>query len=55
MSEMAWAGYKKALLREQLRLRYRLGKHNPADVVCQLVKELAWCERAVANINRKDK
>ena len=55
MSEMTWAGFKKALLREEMRLRRKLQDHNPAHVMGQLTKELAWCEKAVANINRKDK
>lgn len=55
MSEMAWAGFRKALLREEMRLRRRMQDHNPAHVMAQLAKDLAWCEKAVANINRKDK
>lgn len=55
MSERAWEGYKRALLREQMRLRRKLDDHHPAHVMAQLTKELAWCEKTVANINRKDK
>ena len=56
MGQRAWAGYRAHLLRQEMRLRKQIidaaQKHNPANVMDRLVRELQWCENAVKHINQ---
>lgn len=50
MRDEKLAGFKRALLREQLRLQYQMNKQNPAKIMAQLVNQMQWNQRALAKM-----